>query len=168
MTVVVDIRIDGGDWQDAVPGVETLCRETASAAVATAGMASAEVSLLLTDDAAVAALNGAYRGKDEPTNVLSFPAIAPGEADDAGADGIGATLLGDVAVAYETTVAEAAAEGKTLADHLRHLLVHGVLHLLGHDHQDDPAAEVMERLEAEILRTFDVADPYRDEKHIVA
>lgn len=168
VAIEIDIRIDGGDWRRMLPTVESICRETAAKAVAVSALTSVEVSLVLSDDAAVAALNGAYRGKAEPTNVLSFPA-----GDGAGLSAIGPAdapprLLGDVIVAYETTVAEAMAGGKSLADHLRHLVVHGVLHLLGHDHQSDADAAAMERLEAEILRSFGVEDPYRDEKHFVA
>lgn len=168
MTIEIDIRIDGGDWGQAIPKVEEICRDTATAAVAVSKLTSAEVSVVLSDDADVAALNGAYRGKSEPTNVLSFPAddgfaasaIDPAEGPP--------RLLGDVVVAYETTVAEAASSGKPLTDHLRHLVVHGVLHLLGHDHQEDVEAEAMERLEADILGGLGVEDPYRDEKHFVA
>ena len=168
MTIEIDIRIDGGDWRQAIPEVEEICRETANAAVAISELTFAEVSVVLGDDAAVAALNGAYRGKPEPTNVLSFPAddgVAASAIDPAAGP---PRLLGDVIVAYETTAAEAASCRKSLTDHLRHLVVHGVLHLLGHDHQEDVEAEAMERLEADILRGLGVEDPYRDEKHLVA
>lgn len=107
----------------------------------------AEVSILLCDDAFIRALNRQWRGIDAPTNVLSFPA-SRGPA------------LGDIAVAYETTAAEAEAEGKTVQDHLVHLLVHGFLHLVGYDHQSDAQAEDMERLERDILGALGIADPY--------
>ena len=112
------------------------------------------VTLLLTDDDTVRDLNARFRGKDHATNVLSFPAAPqPGLP--------GPQPLGDLALAFGVCAAEAAAQGKTLADHLRHLVVHGVLHLLGHDHEDDAEAEAMEALEREILAGLGVADPYR-------
>ncbi len=113
----------------------------------------AEVTLLLADDSAVQALNRAWRGQATPTNVLSFPAPAgPGSP----------RHLGDIALAYETVAREAAAEGKALADHATHLIVHGVLHLLGYDHDEEADAEAMETLEIEALARLGIADPYRD------
>ena len=115
------------------------------------------VTILLTDDATVRDLNARFRGKDYDTNVLSFPAAPqPGQA--------GPPPLGDLALAFGVCAAEAAAQGKTLADHLRHLIVHGALHLLGHDHEDDSEAEAMEGLEREILAGLGVADPYGAER----
>jgi probable rRNA maturation factor len=95
------------------------------------------------------------RGRDEPTNVLSFPAD-PDEPRPLGA----ARLLGDVVVALETVEREARAAGRRCADHLAHMVAHGMLHLLGHDHQDDDAAERMERLESGILTGLGIADPW--------
>jgi probable rRNA maturation factor len=109
----------------------------------------AELSILLCDDAFIRSLNRQWRGCDAPTNVLSFPAPA-------GAAG----SLGDIAVAYETTLREAQAEGKRLKDHVIHLLVHGFLHLLGYDHQNDAEAAKMERLEGAILAALGIANPY--------
>jgi probable rRNA maturation factor len=110
-----------------------------------------EVSVLLTDDAEMRALNRTWRGKDTATNVLSFPAsdnpIAPG-------------LLGDVALAYGTTAKEAQDANIALSDHVAHLVVHGVLHLLGFDHMNDEEAERMETLERQALASLDIADPY--------
>jgi probable rRNA maturation factor len=108
--------------------------------------------VLLTDDPTVQRLNRDFRGKDQPTNVLSFPA-APNPVDH----------LGDIALAYGVCAAEAAARAIPLGDHLRHLTAHGVLHLLGYDHQIDSEAEAMEALEARILAGLGVADPYGDE-----
>ena len=96
-------------------------------------------------------LNKTWRGKDKATNVLSFPTEEP-------------SLLGDIVVAYETTAREAAEEGKSLADHLSHLIVHGVLHLVGFDHEEDAEAEAMERLEGDVLATLGIASPYQDEE----
>lgn len=108
-----------------------------------------EMSILLTDDAAVAELNQAYRGKDGATNVLSFP------DDDGG-------VLGDIALARETVVQEAQDLARPLSSHVLHLVIHGVLHLLGHDHIDDADAEIMESLETHILAGFGIADPYEE------
>jgi probable rRNA maturation factor len=106
-----------------------------------------EVSILLCDDAFIRALNRQWRGIDAPTNVLSFPARR-------------GPTLGDIAIAYETTAREAAAEGKTVKAHFVHLLVHGFLHLVGYDHQTDAQADGMERLERSILAALGIADPY--------
>jgi probable rRNA maturation factor len=110
------------------------------------------LAVMLCDDAAMRELNGRWRRRREPTNVLSFPAADPGR------DGTG--TLGDIAIAYETTAREAQAEGKVFPDHLAHLAVHGFLHLLGYDHQSETQARVMERLEASILARLGIADPY--------
>ena len=115
------------------------------------------ISLLLTDDARIQVLNRIWRDKDKPTNVLSFPS---GLDEEAGDDR--PLLVGDIVIARETVVAEAAAEGKTVEVHLRHLLVHGFLHLLGYDHEIDGEAETMEALETEILAELGIADPYAE------
>ncbi|WP_346764262.1 rRNA maturation RNase YbeY [Caulobacter sp. SLTY] len=109
--------------------------------------------MLLTGDNEVADLNTRFRHKPGPTNVLSFPAPPNPE-----------NHLGDIALAYGVCAREAAAQGKTLADHLRHLTVHGVLHLAGYDHQTDDEAEAMEALERRVLADLGVADPYADEQ----
>lgn len=112
-----------------------------------------EVSILLTDDEEMRALNRTWRGKDAPTNVLSFPAgDGPSEAG----------LLGDVALAYETTLNEARATNIALADHVAHLVVHGVLHLLGFDHMREDEAERMEAIESLALASLGIADPYAE------
>ena len=131
---------------------ETAAADTVRKAIlATAAQAPArgEVSVLLTDDAAVKALNAEWRGIDTATNVLSFPAAK------------GSGLLGDIAIAFETVQREAAAENKPFLHHLAHLAVHGFLHLLGYDHQTDSQADAMEGLEREILARLSIADPYR-------
>lgn len=110
---------------------------------------AADLTLLLTTDKRVQGLNRDFRGKDKPTNVLSFPA---------GTD----VYLGDIAIAYGVTAKEAKAEGKTLADHATHLTVHGVLHLLGYDHIKPRQAKVMEPLEVRILKTMNIANPYEE------
>lgn len=116
-----------------------------------------EISVALMDDAAIRVLNRDYRDKDAATNVLSFPleaedgAMPPGER----------SPLGDIAIALETVTREAAEEDKTLAAHLTHMVVHGTLHLLGYDHEEDDEAEEMEALEREFLAGLGIADPYR-------
>jgi len=147
-----EVSVQNGPWHEAFSEVEQVCRDAAAAAYAAAGAGAAEVSLLLADDAFVHELNHRYRGIDAPTNVLSFPA----EADDAP----GEILLGDVILACETVLGEAARDGKPAADHLRHLVVHGVLHLLGHDHEDPAEAAEMEALETRVLAGLGVPDPY--------
>nr|WP_245593605.1 rRNA maturation RNase YbeY [Azospirillum halopraeferens] len=117
----------------------------------------AELSVVLADDALVHRLNREYRGKDKPTNVLSF---ALTEAEGPDPDPAAPTLLGDVVLARETVEREAAAQGKSAADHLVHLVVHGTLHLLGYDHEEDAQAEAMERLEVTVLAGLGIADPY--------
>jgi len=149
----IDIVIESQLWRsepNAAVVIRRAIGEAAEAAGATAG--PGEVAVMLCDDAAMRELNGRWRGRREPTNVLSFPAAAPGR------DGNG--MLGDIAIAYETTAREAQAEGKVFADHLAHLAVHGFLHLLGYDHQSEAQARVMERLEASILARLGIADPY--------
>ena len=108
--------------------------------------------MLLTGDAAVRALNARFRGQDRPTNVLAFPAPATA-----------AGALGDIALAYGVCAAEARAQGKPLADHLQHLVVHGALHLLGLDHQTEAEAAAMEARERRVLAGLGVPDPYAAE-----
>jgi probable rRNA maturation factor len=115
----------------------------------------AELSIVLTDDAEQQILNRDWRGIDNPTNVLSFPQIAP--------FGPVSGLLGDIILARETVVKEADEQGISLADHFTHLVVHGFLHLLGYDHMDDDEALAMEGLETQILKSLGVADPYADD-----
>jgi probable rRNA maturation factor len=119
-----------------------------------------EIAVLLTDDAEVQRLNRDYRGHDRPTNILSFPMLARVEVESALAAGEGSFLLGDLALAHETVAREAEAAGKPFAHHFQHLLVHGLLHLLGHDHQSEADASAMESLEALILATLGIPDPY--------
>ena len=140
----IDIEIEDEAWSAALPNAEVLALEAAEAATAEGGMA-----ILLTDDDAVAELNQRFRGKTGPTNVLSFPAPDNREGH-----------LGDIALAYGVCAREAAEQGKSLAHHLQHLVAHGVLHLVGYDHQTETEAEEMEALERRILAGLDVPDPY--------
>jgi probable rRNA maturation factor len=143
---MIEIEVEADDWAAALPEVEAVVERAATAAL---GRIEGDVVVLLTDNAAVRDLNGRFRDKDKPTNVLSFP--APESA---------APHLGDIVLAYGVCAEEAVAQKKTLADHLSHLVVHGVLHLLGRDHEDDAEAEEMEAEEREILAGIGVADPY--------
>ncbi len=126
-----------------------------------ASPALVEISIRLADDGEVRALNGQYRGKDKPTNVLSFPMIQPDllESVTANSDD-GEVLLGDIVLAHGVCAAEAAERGVAVADHAAHLIVHGVLHLLGYDHGGDAEAEAMERIERDALSSLGLHDPY--------
>jgi probable rRNA maturation factor len=143
-------------WRAALPA-RKLAREAIAAAAAECGAAlpaGAELCIHLADDAHVRALNARWRGLDRPTNVLSFPAFAPSQL-------ARARLLGDIVLAYETLAREADEENKPLADHYRHLVVHGFLHLIGFDHDVETDAERMEAMETRILARLGVADPYK-------
>ncbi len=147
---MIDIEIECDDWLAALPEAEAVATRAATAAL---GAVAGDLVVLLTDDDAVRALNARFRDKDRPTNVLSFPAAdmpLPGQAPH----------LGDLVLALGVCRDEAAAQGKTLANHLTHLVVHGVLHLLGRDHEDESQAEAMETEERVLLASLGVADPY--------
>jgi probable rRNA maturation factor len=143
----IDVQVQSPLW-NAEPAAADTVRAAIEAAAALVP-AQGEISLLLTDDAAVRELNSAWRKIDKPTNVLSFPAARPSGG-----------LLGDIAIAYETLAREAADEGKPFLHHLAHLAVHGFLHLLGYDHQTDSQADAMEGLERTALARLEIADPY--------
>lgn len=158
MKVSLDIGAPSSLWRG-LPRARAIARETIAAAAAESGAVlreGVEVSLCLADDAALRALNSRWRGVDKPTNVLSFPS--------ARGSGLGdATMLGDIAIAYETLAREAETLDVPLADHYRHLIAHGFLHLIGYDHETDAEAERMEALEARILKRLGAADPYARE-----
>lgn len=151
--LAVEVVRHGGAWEDSTIGDATV-EHAAQAAFAVATpltQAAYDVTIMLTDDAEMAELNRTWRGKDAPTNVLSFPAgDGPGESGP----------LGDIVIAFETTQREATDENTPLADHVSHLVVHGVLHLLGLDHMQDAEAERMEDLERSALASIGIADPY--------
>jgi probable rRNA maturation factor len=152
----IELRIEGGEWPD-----ESQLKALSARAIDGVGgmvdveLGGRELSLLFTDDATIAALNRDWRGKPKPTNVLSFPAAAVEKPT-----GRSAIPLGDIVFGFETMAKEAAEAGLTLTDHITHLLVHGFLHLLGYDHEDDAAATAMEQLETAILARLGIADPY--------
>lgn len=153
MSLTVDIGVSAPGWRSALPDADALLRKAAGATWQVAGEGSAELSILLSDDAEIRRLNREYRDKDRPTNVLSFP------ADDVGGPGR-PRLLGDVVLSLGTLRRESSEQSIPLEDHLCHLAVHGILHLLGHDHETDFQAESMEALEIDILRGLGIADPY--------
>ena len=187
MKVSLDISVSSRLWRE-LPRARAIARETIAAAAESAGPGidrpegraslqtpyGGDVSLRLADDAALRALNSRWRGIDKPTNVLSFPSAGPafpaarsgppgaapkGVRKDARlATGYGA--LGDIALAFETLAREAGELGVPLADHYRHLIAHGFLHLIGYDHETDAEAERMEALETRILARLGAADPY--------
>lgn len=151
-TLSVDIAIEAGDWPE---GLEPLAERALSAALDHCGRAIAgpcEISVLLTDDAAQQVLNRQWRGKDYPTNVLSFPAIEAEESVEG--------LLGDISLAHETLVREAGNLEKPFEDHFVHLLVHGMLHILGFDHETEHEALAMEARETDIMALLGYPDPY--------
>lgn len=153
-----EVTVEAQGWYAAVTDPESICRRAVAATLGAAGPADhrPELAVLLTDDVAVRALNRTFRGKDAPTDVLSFPAgpRPRGVPPDC------SWPLGDIAIALETAARDAAAAGKPLAEHLAHLVVHGTLHLLGHDHEEPCAAAAMESLERRILAGLGIADPY--------
>ena len=154
--IELDVMIEAGDWAR-LPGAEALAQRAAEAALAVADEEGEafEASVMLTGDAQLQELNRTWRGKDKPTNVLSFPAPEPPGAT-------GPRHLGDIALAFETLTRESEEESKELAHHFAHLIVHGVLHLLGYDHEVEAEAEIMEALEVKALAVLGIADPYRD------
>lgn len=157
MSVVIEVEDPA--WLS-LGGLEALARGAVAAALAAADKVGSdgEIALLFTDDAAIAELNAAWRGKNSPTNVLSFPAPSdmPLPEDEI-------RPLGDIVLAFGVSAREAEDQGKTLQDHAAHLIVHGTLHLLGYDHETDSEADAMERLETGILNGLGIRDPY--ERH---
>ena len=154
MTIVVDVEVVDPAWL-AAGDVDGLAREVIAATLTQVGARvhpDAEISIRLCDDDEIRALNLAWRNKDKATNVLSFPAPAGNQGQ----------LLGDVVVAFQYVSEEAREAGRSLRDQLAHMLVHGLLHLLGFDHENDVEAEEMEGLERRILAELGIDDPYLD------
>ena len=141
---MIDIEVEDDAWSGGLPDVTDVVTRAAEQAAP-----SGDVVILLTDDDTVRNLNDRFRGKDRPTNVLSFP--APENAR---------PHLGDIVLAYGVCAAEAREQGKPFADHLSHLVIHGILHLMGHDHEADDEAEAMEAQERMLLAALGIPDPY--------
>ena len=165
LTAAIDIALPCVNWKRACPDLERLVRDTALvalvegiAAIGVTSLAQVELGITLTDDAHQRELNRRYREQDVSTNVLAFRAWEPGMHATLGAP----LLLGDVVLAFETVAREANDQVKPFCDHVRHLIVHGVLHLLGYDHRGEADAIKMERLETSILAKLGVPDPYCD------
>jgi len=167
--MMLDVAIEADEEWDSSERWAALARAAAEAAIAESAFPQlaaysrpVEISVRLTGDDEVQALNAQWRGKDKPTNVLSFPLTETGELGD---DGHGPELmLGDIVLARGVCAAEAAEKRLQLEDHAAHLLVHGTLHLLGHDHHDDASAADMEGREVRALARLGIADPYEDER----
>ena len=147
----IDVLVDSDRWNEPAKARTTVRRAAAQAAAA-ASTTGTELAIVLTDDSAIRQLNRLWRGIDAATNVLSFPSRKIADEP---------PHLGDIVLAYETIAREAGAEDKPFAHHLAHLVVHGFLHLIGYDHDNDSDAEAMEQTERKILRRLDIPDPYR-------
>lgn len=148
--------VEAGSWPPKAE-LAKIARRAVDGVLAEIGVkgADSELGIVFSDDAHIRTLNAGWRGKDKPTNVLSFPAFPNGSR------GALPPMLGDVVLAAETVAAEADAEGKPLAYHIAHLIVHGVLHLIGYDHETEAEAEEMEETERRILARLDIPDPYK-------
>jgi probable rRNA maturation factor len=161
----IEVALPCAGWTRLCLAAESLARRAAelalargTAALGLAWQGAVELGITLADDANQRQLNRDYRGRDKPTNVLAFPVWEPGTRLPSGAP----VLLGDVVLALESVAQEAAEQEKPIGDHLVHLTVHGVLHLLGYDHMTHVEAAAMESLERSILAELGVPDPYRD------
>jgi probable rRNA maturation factor len=155
MNSVIEVAIKAEDWES-LEAPSQLAEAAIRAAIRETGVAlaaNAEVSVVFCDDGFIRDLNRKWRGIDQPANVLSFPA---------GDDAAFAPLLGDIVIAFETASREASAAGKPLRDHVAHLLVHGFLHLIGHDHNGAAGAATMEALERAVLGRLGITDPFRE------
>ena len=159
----VDVIVEDPRWVDLDP----LAARAVQAALGGAGLDATafEISLMACDDDRIATLNADFRGKPQPTNVLSWPSAERGAAIDGeipDAPDPADPELGDIAIAFDTCEREATAAGKPFAEHVTHLIVHGTLHLLGYDHERDADATLMEGLETRILCKMGLSDPYKD------
>jgi probable rRNA maturation factor len=146
--IAFDLLVEDDRWTG-LGDLEALTRKALDAGAGQAASDSGRITLLLADDAALQALNREFRGKDKPTDVLSFPSLP-----------MDRPFLGDIAIAYDVFAVDAAIQGKTLEDHLCHLIIHGYLHLLGYDHEIDTEADAMEALETMALASLGIANPY--------
>lgn len=148
---MIDVELEDLEWATSLPTAAAVVERAAQAAL---GAVEGDVVVLLTDDTTIRDLNARFRDRDKATNVLSFPAAESAMPH-----------LGDLVLAHGVCVEEAQAQGKSLSDHLSHLVVHGVLHLLGRDHEIDEEAEEMEQEERSILASLGIADPYEIHVH---
>jgi probable rRNA maturation factor len=154
LPVEIDLFVEAGAWPDEAELLRLAERAVSATLAETGTKGASELSLVFSDDAHVQALNAGWRGKDRPTNVLSFPAFPPSRGSQM------PPMLGDIVLASETVARESELENKPLAHHITHLVIHGLLHLLGHDHIVDMEAEEMETLERAALARLAIPDPY--------
>ena len=168
---MIQVEADVSEEWDSSTDWDALAQEAVRSAVLASGRAelgegdlAVEVSVRFTDDDEVRVLNAEWRGKDKPTNVLSFPLLEPGMIEALSTAGAGELLLGDIVLAHGVCAAEAADKGIPVRDHAAHLVVHGTLHLLGYDHEEgEDEAEAMESIERAALARLGIADPYLTE-----
>jgi probable rRNA maturation factor len=153
LALKIDVLIASDQWKESAQA-KAIVRRAVTRAAATLSTTGTELAIVLTDDAAIRLLNRDWRGVDAATNVLSFP------TRQAGCKLVG-EHLGDIVLAFETIAREARSEQKPFPHHVAHLAVHGFLHLVGYDHENDRDAEIMERAEREILHQLAIPDPYR-------
>lgn len=171
--IELDISVQSPDWDKHFPDYEKRirdCFETIAHYLPEGRhfnrFSHLELSVRLTDDTEIQALNRDHRGQDKPTNVLSFPLLSDNEIESLLKEGTGIpdhpVSLGDIILAYETLSDEARAQGKSFSDHFCHLSIHGMLHLVGYDHMEDAEAEEMEEVERQLLAKLNIEDPYRE------
>lgn len=153
-----------GDWQGLAERAANAAVEVSPQAELGTMAAAIEIAVRLTSDDEVHTLNRQYRQQDKPTNVLSFPMVQPDLIEGLANTDDGEVLLGDIVLAHGVCAREAAEKGVSLEDHAAHLIVHGVLHLLGHDHMDDAEAEHMEAIERAAMSALGLHDPYEDDE----
>jgi len=150
----IDIFVEAGAWPAEAELTRLVDRAVAAGLAETGASGASELSIVFSDDAHIQALNAEWRGKDKPTNVLSFPAFSVPKG------GKLPPMLGDIVLASETVAREAALEDKPIENHITHLVIHGLLHLVGHDHETDAEAEEMEAIERAALARLAIPDPY--------
>ncbi|PLP59499.1 rRNA maturation RNase YbeY [Mesorhizobium loti] len=150
----IDLAVEAGAWLSEAELLGLVERAVGAAFAELRLAGTSELSFVFTDDAAIQALNAEWRGKDKPTNVLSFPAFPPARG------GLLPPMLGDIVLAAETVAREATEEKKPVEHHVSHLVIHGLLHLLGYDHETDDEAEEMEAVERAALARLAIPDPY--------
>tara|TARA_R110001592_G_scaffold16881_9_gene71607 strand:+ start:31491 stop:31976 length:486 start_codon:yes stop_codon:yes gene_type:complete len=155
----IDIAVQDERWTDIVPNIESFTNIVVSKALSglLTAIDHADISIVLVDDTFIRDLNKNYRGKDKATNVLSFPQTEPNTLENP----TPLCSLGDIIIAFETIQRESEEQNKTMTDHYAHMLVHGCLHLLHFDHEDDQEAEIMEAREIDILKTLNIKNPYQ-------
>ncbi len=153
----IEITVEEPRWQKALPNCDSVVQTIVQIVLETVAtyLTAYEISIVLANDNFVQKLNRQYRDQDKPTNVLSFPTMDSPTPNRP-------IILGDVILAYETIKRETEEQNKTLEEHFSHLLIHGVLHLLGYDHQTPAEAEAMEAIEVNILAEFNITNPYID------